>query len=202
MFRYATGDNTNNCLITNRVWRDFVCGGCITIYVYMNCSSYCHSISLYMNCHILLLLLLLLSSYSFIGWQVNAQLPIVLYACNTSVDCPQPIDWCTLSYQCDINHHTCVAWPRCKSYPFLGCEAGKELCVSILGESFIDGSEFTHDNIRMPTMSRALLYIISTGIGGFALLIVLVVYYSSTSSSTSEENTTPYDLPQDESVKK
>jgi hypothetical protein len=41
------------------------------------------------------------------------------------------LDWCVTSAECNAAKGTCVVWPRCRNYPYLGCLAGVQLCESV-----------------------------------------------------------------------
>ncbi len=41
-------------------------------------------------------------------------------------------NWCLTSTSC-VNA-SCVVWPRCRAYPYLGCQAATQLCASVHNE--------------------------------------------------------------------
>ena len=103
--------------------------------------------------------------------------------CTTNADClsllyPQgnitaPRDWCVTSVNCDAHYGSCVVWPRCTSYPYWGCLAAQQLCVSAwreLGDA-TDGSTtatiFTWATLNTPQVLVPIIL--------FSILYVILV---------------------------
>jgi hypothetical protein len=86
--------------------------------------------------------------------------------CTTDADCILPTSWCTLSVTCDTVLGTCVAWPRCRTAPWLGCSKTSERCVTSNLEPVVTLEETT------PRISAGFIVLILS----FVVLGALVVF--------------------------
>jgi hypothetical protein len=99
-------------------------------------------------------------------------------------------NWCVKGVNCDSIHLACVTWPRCRSWPGLGCLAATQECVHTRNEHFaITGANTTtvshYATLNSPVVILSLILGSLLFVVGLVAFIVTAWHHCHPSSSSS-----------------
>ncbi len=104
--------------------------------------------------------------------------------CATNADCLSDLyingstslrNWCVESVACDPHYLACTVWPRCRSWPWLGCISSVQRCVHRREEHLATDGANTTIVTHTATLQTPVV-IVSLVLGALIFFVAVVAY--------------------------